>query len=624
MATRLYLPSTGTPPISPAFDASWDLTGSAVRRQARRGRINSAQSDSSISETSATVVDVLHAQYVFGPIGAGAITGTIKGQIACREANTNADYRAQIVARVVSSDGATVRGTLYGPDTAALSSEFNASASATVNRQFPRGGAQTVTSVTAQEGDFIVIEVGYHSHNTITNSIAGVLRLGDPNSTNGDLPEDETTSGNNAVGWIEFSYDFPIVADDSYDEAIRDTGTVYAYWKTADTSGPMVDRANSHNIPVEAGAPTFGGTGPHTGWKSISTDGVDDLLRKRSQDGVETYQGPLTVVGWARTADAAQTHGEGWWITLQGGTLEGGHTFEQRDTGSGRKWDLHYLDEGLTASDLQAEATAANVWRFWAATFGANGVRFLVANPTGDTLAWDATDVTVNMDQGAFECLGFGTDQAGTQFGQWEFSRVAVWKSELTLAQVQTIYDAAAAAVTGTLAETQDDQTSTASGTHTPPAITGTVAETQDDQTSTASGTHTPPSFTGTVSETQDDQTSTASGTHTPPAITGTLAETQANQTVDASGTHTPPAVSGSAAVIEASDTSTATGTVVNFYTGTATVTQGNQTPSASGTASSPSGSYQDNRLFVTSQQAEKPSVGNSQQSSATVGGKNE
>jgi len=63
-----------------------------------------------------------------------------------------------------------------------------------------------------------------------------------------------------------------------------------------------------------------------------------------------------------------------------------------------------------------------------------------------------------------------------------------------------------AATVVGTLAETQEDQTSTASGIV---WVIGTLAETQADQVSTASGVVW---VIGTVAETQDNQTPTAIG----------------------------------------------------------------------------------------------------------------
>lgn len=127
---------------------------------------------------------------------------------------------------------------------------------------------------------------------------------------------------------------------------------------------------------------------------------------------------------------------------------------------------------------------------------------------------------------------------------------------------------------TGTVAETQDNQTSTASGS----ATNGTLAETQADNTSTASGTVGSGDVTGSLAETQDSQTSTASGVL---GYSGTLAETQADQT---SATVGQLGYSGTVSRTQADQTSTATGQL--GYTGTVAETQDNQTSTASGTVS--------------------------------------
>jgi hypothetical protein len=495
VATRLYLPSTGTPAISPAFAAGWEQTGDAVRRVSRREPINSARTDSTVTNAGgATDRDVLIAQYVFGPVGAQTITGTVKGYIGAREQNADADMRSQIVMRVCSADGSTFRGTLLDFDTAALSSEFNTVAGYE-SRALIRGGAQSVTSVAAQEGDYVVIEIGYRAHANTTRF--GGLRTGDATTgtgSGGDVPENEVSSTNSTSrGWVEFSHDFLITADDAYDEAIRDAGSgPWAYWKMEDSASPLTNRALTTNIPTEAGAPTFGGTGPFTGWGSVATDGVDDVLRARAAEGVVSYQGPGTAIGWIRTSDATQTHGEGAWVSLGGSNIEGGHTFEQRDIGSGRKWDLHALDSSLTAIDLQsAETAVTDVWRFWAATMGPNGARFLVAEPTGETLAWEDTEAETVIGQMAWEVYAFGINQGATTFGTWEISRFALYKDELTLSELQEIYDAATSTVVSPV---------TVAGVATVPAPTatgGSGATTVSPSTVGASATTPTPSATG-------------------------------------------------------------------------------------------------------------------------------
>jgi hypothetical protein len=218
-ATRWYLPSNdnvfvGPDPnaaaISPTPDAAWEHTTRVLRRQLHpaRGRSRmhdgsgifggfSARDDLSYSGISSGD-DLLWYQFISPPLAAQTISGTVKGQLRVAEGSTSDDERAQVVIRVVSGDGTTVRGTLLGPDTGALSSEFGTSAT---NRRFPRGGAQTMTSVAAQAGDRIVVEIGCRHHGTTTSSNPLAV-VGDAAAS--DLPEDETTTSN-SNGWIEFS-----------------------------------------------------------------------------------------------------------------------------------------------------------------------------------------------------------------------------------------------------------------------------------------------------------------------------------------------------------------------------------------------------------------------------------
>ncbi len=84
-------------------------------------------------------------------------------------------------------------------------------------------------------------------------------------------------------------------------------------------------------------------------------------------------------------------------------------------------------------------------------------------------------------------------------------------------------------AITGTLARTNANDTSAASGTTT---IVGTLARTNANDTSAASG-EVGSGSTGTVAYTNANDTSAASGTTT---IVGTLATTNANDSVSASG----------------------------------------------------------------------------------------
>lgn len=227
MATRFYTSATrlvfwpgtyeptGGLPAEPAFSASWESTvqfpgGPQIddRRDMFPWRTNTDTDSFTVSETSTSVHDVLLAQYISPPLATQTISGTIHGIFNVRESSTGGDMRAQMVAWVVKPDG-TSRGTLLAESTAALSNEFSTT---TTNggptRRFPVNSTGTaISSVNAIDGDRIVVEIGYRTHNTSATSFATVLTARDYSGTS---PYDHSTTESATVAlnsWIEFSAD---------------------------------------------------------------------------------------------------------------------------------------------------------------------------------------------------------------------------------------------------------------------------------------------------------------------------------------------------------------------------------------------------------------------------------
>ncbi len=160
------------------------------------------------------------------------------------------------------------------------------------------------------------------------------------------------------------------------------------------------------------------------------------------------------------------------------------------------------------------------------------------------------------------------------------------------------VSSAEAGAITGTIAETLDDFTSTASGSL---EFIGSSAETLEDFTSAASGTH--EKHTGTIAETLEDFTGAAVGAvaefigslaetledFSPSAsghltYSGTSTETLADFTSTASGTVAGGAVTGTVAETLEDYSSSAEGTVANPVTGDIAITMADFIASAAGT----------------------------------------
>jgi hypothetical protein len=214
MATRLYL-GFNAPVVSPTFDAGWETTTSAARRELEPFKIDHPAVVSfelialaANTNSPAGAVDRLLAQYVSAPLDVDqTITGTIKGQITALESSATGDLRTQMLVWIRKADG-TSRGTSLAMDTGALAQEWDTGTAE--NRKFPRAGAVSLTSVAALATDRIVIEVGFRKHESATTSRTGTIRSG--NVTGTDLPEDETDTSAVKVPWFEFSQDLTFTA----------------------------------------------------------------------------------------------------------------------------------------------------------------------------------------------------------------------------------------------------------------------------------------------------------------------------------------------------------------------------------------------------------------------------
>jgi hypothetical protein len=180
----------------------------------------------SATETTAAILNKQHVQLISMPLAAQTITGTVKGYALFSESDAAQDCRVQCEIRIISQAG-TVRGTLLAADTGALSSEFVATPT---NRRIPLLAAtNTLTSVSAQEGDYLVVEIGHRTHVASGTSYTATVRWQDnPGST--DLPEDETDTDATKAPWLEFSQ--TLILNDTFDYFANAPATVLSAEQT--------------------------------------------------------------------------------------------------------------------------------------------------------------------------------------------------------------------------------------------------------------------------------------------------------------------------------------------------------------------------------------------------------
>ena len=197
MATRFYF-STTDPGITPSYDGGWDYTDASDRRK----MFESKQSTGSVYvndfETDASPVHCCLRQFVSNKQYNGRTfltSETWKFQARATESDAAANAYISIVAKVISSDGSTVRGTIinsFNDDTEIDDVAYeNRSLSGNISNQ-----------VTMQDGDRILLEVGIYFNNTTESSMGAEVPFEDTPSS--DLPENDTETGFYAP-WFELS-----------------------------------------------------------------------------------------------------------------------------------------------------------------------------------------------------------------------------------------------------------------------------------------------------------------------------------------------------------------------------------------------------------------------------------
>lgn len=211
MATRIYLPSTGAAPISPAFGGggAWGVTAGCDRLKAVTAKISSSMATKSsngdgVGTSSLGSLSHLIRQYVYGPIGAQTFSGTITGQIRGSESATSNNQRPCLTIYVVDSVGTTVRGTVFANSDTEVANPTSEWTTSLVNRKYPWSSESpaTAAAIVASNNDYLVIEIGANKINTaITNRFVSGS-FGDNSGT--DLAVDETTTTANNP-WVEFT-----------------------------------------------------------------------------------------------------------------------------------------------------------------------------------------------------------------------------------------------------------------------------------------------------------------------------------------------------------------------------------------------------------------------------------
>lgn len=179
MTTRLYLPSSGTAPLtSLAIDSRWELSTGLVRRPCYHTKSNTALA-STVTAWPATLTqqwcwyqfqsDTLAAAYDWTT---SDTVSMVLGQ--CAESELQTDTHLAYCIRVVSGDGTSIRGTVGLFHTSSL--EFPTFANGPRTRIFT-ARVEGATAFSSQIGDRIIVELGVHGVTPTQTTVQ--LRVGD-------------------------------------------------------------------------------------------------------------------------------------------------------------------------------------------------------------------------------------------------------------------------------------------------------------------------------------------------------------------------------------------------------------------------------------------------------------
>jgi hypothetical protein len=195
MATRFYFQSGSTPPVTPAFSASWSSTTGMVRLKMDTVKAATAFTDyaCTVNPFGGGYTGVI--QLVSRPLnGAQSITVSAVRAPIIRVKNSSglADKDLAYIIRVFSQDGLTVRGTIRS-FTFTNGADFGGSYSSRI------GILDNLSALSAQDGDRIVCEIGLRNNSDGAGSNA--FDVGDASASDLGTTTGETNQYN---PWTEF------------------------------------------------------------------------------------------------------------------------------------------------------------------------------------------------------------------------------------------------------------------------------------------------------------------------------------------------------------------------------------------------------------------------------------
>lgn len=301
MATRLYFAADDTAVYDPPTrKGAWDKTSGAATFRLAATRTGQGTQITNTENVATVDYDVLVATWISDPLRDNVtIDGTLDLIIGAAESNADADDVLHLHVWVTQGDSDTVRGTLLTDYIDSTEFAVSATVTAFTSVTMPQ---QSLSSVAAQAGDRIVVEVGYRAANSIATSRNAGFAVGGRSASDLVGGESAYSATVNAAGWIEFSENLSF--DATYLYTANDTipatpSGVVGTWDAGSPTDKLLGRtkagSGSNNSAAESVA-----TNP---WDVIATRYVSDQLAAQTIPAVAVHF-MLRLLEAAADADA--------------------------------------------------------------------------------------------------------------------------------------------------------------------------------------------------------------------------------------------------------------------------------------------------------------------------------
>lgn len=198
--TRLYFQNAAESFTPTTIRGDWDDdTTSTVVRKLGENKAGASAVAVVTEDTGTEDWDILMVRFVSEPLQydtSFTSSDTVEWILGVLESASQADFHYHLYIYITQGDTDSLRG--------ALLSDNIASAEWPTKARGYGEGTQSLSTVPAQAGDRIVVEVGYQAQNGRTSNYDGTLYYG---ATGDDLVQGSTSVTQNS-GWIEFSNTF--------------------------------------------------------------------------------------------------------------------------------------------------------------------------------------------------------------------------------------------------------------------------------------------------------------------------------------------------------------------------------------------------------------------------------